>query len=954
MSEVIFRRAALDEQTKQKIREKVKTLLNQKKNDQGDEVSSGTSVDEKDRESPDRVMQGEPNSGSPESEEIENDGSGEIYLFDEEEQSREKVAVELYKKEVPKYKKEHKMEPGTKIEIIDDDQKKKPTDDGKKREKETQTPDQSGIPEVDKKGPTEQGQSPVEKGESSPEPAEVNDKGERQLVIKDKLIDKFGVEAKDWSVHTVDKSQLTEGVVVNFPDGSKKRYGDLNEQEKVRVHKALSEGLVAHKGLNDYTKVSIATFRKNVENNLNLYDDESIQEIKIDSDEPITKDNSREFAANINHNGRMLINKYRKALSTVSQPMLEGYVDQFTDSAQEGVRDGSLAGVSQKDIDEMFREDIKRMISQEVETRRRSLGDHGVRHLTGNINSSMEILSEIQKGGIPVTGKDKLMAASIMANHDLGYTVGGAAIDVRESGKHKENSLELAKQEQDRYEKVFGKEDAQKLTEIIGTHDSNEIDWEKDPVGSAVRLADNTSLFGKDKVQDLFIRSPKALKEACKLRLAAESGDADVQKSIKENLHAVIEEEDFDDYDKEAMHQQVDEMSEGKFSTTKDILSRFSGRLDGFAYQPEKKIVTVNMKYSPEGQLVDSMFGDEVAAKQFDKFAKDMGGEKITGKKGKSTFRNNDGKAVVQMNIQGFDKDPKQTASTSVMREFLDKTTRGELNKASEDLIHRRDASKAKKTLEKAKDKFSESEWKMIMEAMEEGSKGDLEVLAARLGAWPLIQSELDYLKGKTASLDKIAFRVALDSLGDKIAVEIIASRGQQTQRKDKDLMSDTGGISKGREREPSLKPPREENKKPWREKTKKPENRDTDRRAKTAGCHPLDAFEQGAFGLMIPQQNYYRQVCDCLVNVIMTSEGISEKAFGKVDDAIRRADAVVRDSGNASRILDCMAKKYRPQLCAESLYQSPRSPITASRGSRAKTELSKYPSNLFEAVIRS
>lgn len=64
----------------------------------------------------------------------------------------------------------------------------------------------------------------------------------------------------------------------------------------------------------------------------------------------------------------------------------------------------------------------------------------------------------------------------------------------------------------------------------------------------------------------------------------------------------------------------------------------------------------------------------------------------------------------------------------------------------------------------------------------------------------------------------------------DRVACRyLVATKGLQVRRKDKDLMSDTGGGSKGREREPSNKPPREENKKPHRKKDKPAADRDTD-----------------------------------------------------------------------------------------------------------------------------
>jgi hypothetical protein len=53
--------------------------------------------------------------------------------------------------------------------------------------------------------------------------------------------------------------------------------------------------------------------------------------------------------------------------------------------------------------------------------------------------------------------------------------------------------------------------------------------------------------------------------------------------------------------------------------------------------------------------------------------------------------------------------------------------------------------------------------------------------------------------------------RISSDSMIEKLTSERLGSRGNQTRRKDKDTMSDTGGISKGRDREPHHKPPRDD-----------------------------------------------------------------------------------------------------------------------------------------------
>jgi hypothetical protein len=72
---------------------------------------------------------------------------------------------------------------------------------------------------------------------------------------------------------------------------------------------------------------------------------------------------------------------------------------------------------------------------------------------------------------------------------------------------------------------------------------------------------------------------------------------------------------------------------------------------------------------------------------------------------------------------------------------------------------------------------------------------------------------------------------VSFERIADNLVREFFAKRGLQVERKDKDLMQDTGGTSKGRDREPYQKPPRDDVKKRHRlkRKTKNEKDPDTD-----------------------------------------------------------------------------------------------------------------------------
>jgi hypothetical protein len=68
-----------------------------------------------------------------------------------------------------------------------------------------------------------------------------------------------------------------------------------------------------------------------------------------------------------------------------------------------------------------------------------------------------------------------------------------------------------------------------------------------------------------------------------------------------------------------------------------------------------------------------------------------------------------------------------------------------------------------------------------------------------------------------------------MDRISIEIARAVSAARGLQVEHKDKDLMSDTGGKTKGRDREPFQKPPREDVKNRYRTKDTPSKEREKD-----------------------------------------------------------------------------------------------------------------------------
>ncbi len=166
-----------------------------------------------------------------------------------------------------------------------------------------------------------------------------------------------------------------------------------------------------------------------------------------------------------------------------------------------------------------------------------------------------------------------------------------------------------------------------------------------------------------------------------------------------------------------------------------------------------------------------------------------------------------------------------------------------------------------------------------------------------------------------------------------RIAENVVrkAARGQQVRRKDKDLMRDTDGVSKGRDREPNFKPPRDDMKNRHREKRldkdQRKDREQDDREVKKpvrrkSGVHPLDRIQKGAWeGLELPEDNYHRRVFNALWNIIESEKQISEKDFSGQRDIEAQCDEIVRSNEAEEIIARFEHMRCRPDYCAECIY---------------------------------
>lgn len=79
---------------------------------------------------------------------------------------------------------------------------------------------------------------------------------------------------------------------------------------------------------------------------------------------------------------------------------------------------------------------------------------------------------------------------------------------------------------------------------------------------------------------------------------------------------------------------------------------------------------------------------------------------------------------------------------------------------------------------------------------------------------------------------------------------------------------------------------------------------------------------KKNSFGWDYTVKRYGDEVIDELVHIIMTEEGISEKAFSLFDEAIARAKShILEDEQNLNIVEKCSNEYKRPKFCAEMIY---------------------------------
>ena len=276
------------------------------------------------------------------------------------------------------------------------------------------------------------------------------------------------------------------------------------------------------------------------------------------------------------------IGKYSEYLDGKSYLLLSKISDTLIKSAADGIGD-----VDASDFCVLMEDSIDDIVYQELNSWERQLGDHGIRHIFGNIDIMNGIFDSLNKvSPDTISPKDKFNGVFTMIYHDLGYTSERSRSSIAGTKFHKEDGSVLFDNNKEKFSKFTG-DDHDTIKDYILRHDTPDIDWDKAPVLSAISVADNLALFYKEKLPKLFRDVPGSIDLLTNMQKALQSDDNEGFEENKNLLYDGIDKTGLPDYTKYMLKKAAKEVSP---YTPKVTLSMLTGEVSNINFDKDKKL----------------------------------------------------------------------------------------------------------------------------------------------------------------------------------------------------------------------------------------------------------------------------------------------------------------------------------------------------------------------------
>lgn len=227
-------------------------------------------------------------------------------------------------------------------------------------------------------------------------------------------------------------------------------------------------------------------------------------------------------------------------LAPDSLALLQRFLDETQDIINAGLRQRAIQGLDAVIMHDLLRDLVQKLIYQELTSRRRAMGDRGIRRIAGNIDLSEQIATQLKRDPT-FTPRERLLLRIVHVHQDLGYTAYAARSSFRGGRLHRAYGARIFTDEVNRYRPLLSQSEIDLVRSAVATHSGDELPFASARLLAIVRAVDHLAPFAPHRVYAHLARIEGARDYLDDLLMHARTGDIEHYRAAKESLRLLLD-----------------------------------------------------------------------------------------------------------------------------------------------------------------------------------------------------------------------------------------------------------------------------------------------------------------------------------------------------------------------------------------------------------------------------
>ena len=186
-------------------------------------------------------------------------------------------------------------------------------------------------------------------------------------------------------------------------------------------------------------------------------------------------------------------------LAADSRALLARFVSETHKLLEQCLRQRAVQGIESAAMYDILRDLVHKLIYQELTSRRRGMGDRGIRRISGNIELADKVYEQLKR--LPgYSPRQRLLMRIIHVHQDLGYTAYAARSSYRGGRLHRAYGARIFTDEINRLRVLLTHQELQLVRSAVATHSSEELPFAAMRVPALVRAIDHLAPFAPFRV----------------------------------------------------------------------------------------------------------------------------------------------------------------------------------------------------------------------------------------------------------------------------------------------------------------------------------------------------------------------------------------------------------------------------------------------------------------------